>query len=457
MSESDLAIRGGVVVSARGRARLDVHIADGLVVHVGPGGPPARRSIDASGLMVLPGMVDTHVHLMDPGDTSREDFPTGTAAAAARGVTTIVEHTHSHPVRTVAEMQAKLDHLRGRAQVDFGLAAHAWPGHFTETAELFRAGITFFKVFTCTTHGVPGLDTAQLREAFDHMAVAGAPALVHCEDGPLTDLAEHTLREAGRNDNGLLPEWRNREAELVAVQLVTLLARLTGTRVTVAHVSNPEVARIIAAARVAGADVVGEACPQYFLLREDEVLEQGTLRKFTPPARSRSAADEDEMWDLLRTGVLHHVSTDHAPSTLEQKNAGDIWDAHFGLPGLDTTLPLLLDAAARGRLGLEDIVRVYAERPAARYRLRNKGHLGVGADADLVLVDPSSSWTVRRQDVISRAGWSPYEGRRIQGSVVATFLRGQKVAGEGRCEDLRSGVFVPGPGATAGTDPLFRS
>lgn len=449
MADADLAIRGGTLVTGSGMVRLDLNVRGGRIVHIGDRGGRASTEVDASGLLVLPGMVDTHVHLMDPGDPSREDFPTGTAAAAARGVTTIVEHTHGCPVRTTAGLRDKRAYLQGRANVDFGLAAHIWPEHVDEIPRLYSAGVVFFKAFTCTTHGVPGLDTARLLSALRRLSSVNAPALVHCEDERITEEAERALRAAGRADNGVIPQWRCREAELVATQTTLLLAGLTGARVTIAHVSSAMVAELVTEARAKGADVVAEACPQYFLLREHEVLELGGLRKFTPPARSRSTAEEGAMWDLLRRGVLHHVSTDHAPATREQKTSGDIWSVHFGLPGLDTTLPLLLDAAARGRLGYEDVVRVYAERPAARYGLApRKGRLAVGADADVVLVDPRSDWTVRDEDVISKAGWSPYAGRRLQGRVVATFLRGREVARDGTCHGERGGEFIPGAGAS---------
>ncbi|HZD80451.1 MAG TPA: dihydroorotase family protein, partial [Actinomycetota bacterium] len=388
MSEFDLGIHGATVVGPSRRARLHLYVHQGRVAAVSPERRDAATTVDATGLYLLPGMVDTHVHLMDPGATEREDFPTGTAAAAVHGVTTIVEHTHGHPVRTVQELERKRWHLRSRSHVDYGLAAHVWPDQIGRLGELWAAGVAFFKIFTCTTHGVPGLDAAHLLAALEDLARAGAAALIHCEDDTITGEAERALRKAGRDDGAVLLQWRSREAELVATQVAALLSGITGAHATIAHVSHPAVADRIAAERAAGADVAAEACPQYFLLREDEVLEKGAFRKFTPPARARTDADEDAMWDRLRSGVLTHVSTDHAPATRQQKAQG-IWEAAFGLPGLDTTLPLLIDAALRGKLALEDVVRAYAEGPARRYGLwPRKGTLAPGADADLVLVDP---------------------------------------------------------------------
>lgn len=448
MAEFDLAFVGGTVVRPEGRARLHVYVRDGRVAAVTPDRLDADRHVDATGLLVLPGMVDTHVHLMDPGAPDREDFPTGTAAAAARGVTTIVEHTHGHPIRTPEELREKQAHLVGRANVDYGLAAHVWPDRIDRLAELWGAGITFFKIFTCTTHGVPGLDPARLLAALETLAAVGGPCLVHAEDESLTGQAERLLREAGRDDAAVLTEWRSREAELVAAGVTCLLVERTGARASLAHVSHPRIAEVVADTRRRGVAIGAEACPQYFLLREHEVLDHAGFRKFTPPARARTDADEDAMWRLLRQGLLTHLSTDHAPATASQKQDGSIWDVHFGLPGLDTTLPLMLDAALRGRISLEDLVLRYAKQPARWYGLhRRKGHLGPGADADVVLVDPTATATIADADVISKAGWTPYAGREARGRILGTWLRGERVAEEGVPVRATTGEFLPGPGA----------
>lgn len=448
MPTLDLLISGGTVVTSSGRRRADVAVRDGRVVAVGRLDADAARVVDAGGLLVLPGGVDSHVHLMDPGDIEREDFPTGTRAAAAAGTTTIVEHSHGAPVRTVADLDTKVSYLTGRSNVDYALAAHAWPGEAGSVAGLWRAGVAFFKVFTCTTHGIPGHGAAALRGHLRATADAGAVSLVHCEDESLTEDAEALLRADGRDDGGLLPEWRDRDAEVVAAVVTALLARRSGARLTIAHVSHPEVAEYLAGERRRGARIWAETCPQYLLLREDEVVEHATFRKFTPPARARSDADEAAMWQLLRDGVLTHVSSDHAPATRDQKT-GSMWDVHFGLPGLDTTMPALLDAAARQHLAYEDVARLYAEVPARVYGLwPRKGAVAPGFDADLALVDPDVEWELRDASVLSKAGWTPYDGRRVTGRVIRTYLRGRLVAQDGRPADDRTGRFVPGLGRT---------
>jgi allantoinase len=445
----DLIVKGGLVVTPEGRQRADLAVSEGRIVAIGDL-PASGKVIDAGGLIVLPGMVDTHVHLMDPGPTEREDFPTGTAAASARGVTTIVEHTHAWPVRGPESLAEKLGHLEGRSNVDYALAAHLWPEDVGGMETLWQAGVAFFKIFTCATHGVPAVEGDDLLTALDTLSSFGGAALVHCEDEELTSIAEARLRSEGRTDPGLLSIWRSREAELAAIAAVTDLARVTGARVTVAHVSSPAGAAIVAEARRRGADVVAEACPQYLALDEDEVEEHGALRKFTPPARVRTDQERESMWDAVRSGAFSHFSTDHAPSTLAQKSDGDIWTAPFGLPGIDTTFPFLFDAALTGRIQLETLTDLYSRAPARHYRLQGKGSLAPGFDADFVLVDPEARWEVRDEDIISKAGWSPYSGRVFQGVVVATYLRGIEIAQAGRPADMRLGRFTPGPGATAG-------
>jgi dihydroorotase (multifunctional complex type) len=450
MAEVDLLITGGTIVTPAGRRAAAVAVRAGQIVALDDPGLTAAQTVDATGLLLLPGGVDTHVHLMDPGSTEREDFPSGTRAAAAAGVTTIIEHSHGRPVRTVADLDAKKDYLSGRANVDYGLAAHAWPGQRAEVPRLWQAGVSFFKVFTCTTHGVPAHSAAALQEHLTATADIGAVSLIHCEDESITESAETLLRSQGRSDGGLIPQWRSRGAEVVASAVAALLTRRTGARVAVAHVSHPEVAQYLSGERSRGARISAESCPQYLLLRENESLTNGPFRKFTPPARARHDADEADMWRLLRDGQLTHISSDHAPSTAGQKTAGDIWDVHFGLPGLDTTMPVLLDAAARGCLSYEDVARLYSETPARIYGLwGRKGQIAPGFDADLALVDPAARWELRDELVLSKAGWTPYHGRAVTGRVVRTYLRGQLISTDGRPADQRTGRFLPGPGGGA--------
>lgn len=437
----DLGIEGGEVITSRGRARINVYVANERIALVCTARQQANRLVDASGLLVMPGMVDAHVHFMDPGDNSREDFPTGSAAAARSGVTTVIEHTHAAPVISASDLAEKREYLRLRSVIDFGLAAHAWPDRIAEVPGVWHAGAAFVKAFSCSTHGIPAFEPAAMQRLFEQIARADAVCLVHAEDDSMTATAEQELRASGRDDGGIVPAWRNRDAELTALGVTKTCAKTTGARVAAAHVSHP-------AALEAADGLVIESCPQYLLLREAEVLDLGPFRKFTPPARARGAHDLEAMWRALADGRIHYISSDHAPSTAAQKTAGSIWDVHFGLPGVDTTLSVLLDGAHAEHISYERVVEAYSEAPARLYGMwPAKGSLEPGSDADLVLVDPAARWTVSNGDVLSKAGWSPFAGRTLTGRAVATYSRGQVVAERGELvAEPGHGRFVPGAG-----------
>ena len=428
----DCEIANATLLEPKGRYRGTIAISGERVVGIleEPSGN-AARTIDAEGLVALPGMVDQHVHFMDPGDNAREDFIRGSSAAAVGGVTTVVEHTHSNPVLTAEDLREKREYLKDRSVIDFGLMAHVFPDTIKHVPDLWEDGVAIFKAFTCTTHGVPGLLPDDLLRLFRSLFEAGARGLVHCEDEFITEDNEERLHAALRKDYGVIPEWRSTEAELVAVNTVALLARLTGANITVAHASQPEVIDLVRRERELGATLSIESCPQYFYINSSEVREYGPTRKFTPPARDAPAGEL--MWKRLARGQIDLISTDHAPSTLDQKFASDIWGCPFGLPGVETTLTMLLDAVAEGKLTLQRLVQTYSEAPARLLGLYpRKGALRIGSDADVVLVDTEQEHVLSNDNIVSKAGWTPFDGRRVKGRAVMTMLRGQVVAENGK-------------------------
>lgn len=424
----DCEITNAMIVEPRGRYRGTISISGEKVADIlaEPSGN-AVRTIDAEGLVALPGMVDQHVHFMDPGDTTREDFIHGSGAAAVGGVTMVVEHTHSNPVLTAEDLREKREYLKDRSVIDFGLMAHVFPDTIKHVPDLWEDGVAMFKAFTCTTHGVPGLLPDDLLRLFRSLYDTGARALVHCEDEFIIEDNEERLRAALREDYGVIPEWRSTEAELVAVNTVALLARLTGANLTIAHASQPGVIDLVRRERELGAGLNIESCPQYFYLDADDVREHGPTRKFTPPAREVPAGEL--MWERLAGGEIDVISTDHAPSTLDQKFGSDIWDCPFGLPGVETTLIMLLNAVAEEKLTLERLVQTYSETPARLLGLYpRKGAIRVGSDADVVLVNTEQEHALSNENIVSKAGWTPFDGRRVKGQPVMTMLRGQVVA-----------------------------
>lgn len=432
MTEVDLVIKNGRIITADGEFRGDVYIKAGKIAGLGHLGLQAQNSVDASGLMVMPGMFESHAHMMDPAETGREDMPSGTAAAAAQGVTALIEHSHCTAVHSGAEFRDKRDYLKNRSVVDFGIGAHFPTESIDHVGEALQEGAAFIKVMTCTTHGIKGVTTGDLHEAMSRYGKTNIPFLIHAEDEGLTSAAERKLRAASRQDGGLISEWRSLLAETVAAQNVAAIAEATGALTVFAHCSHPDIFRIAQAARQRGARMWTEACPQYFALKEDEVSTYGALRKFTPPNRIRSDDDVNALWACI--GDRTYFASDHAPSTLSQKTGGSIWAAPFGLPGVDTTFRFLLDAAAKGRMSYPMLVDLYSRRPAMLYGYYpRKGTFSPGADADIVLVDPDAVYEMTDHMVISRAGWTPYAGRIFRGRTKCVYLRGKKIAENGTC------------------------
>ena len=458
----DLAIRGGEVWSGQGSERVDLLIDAGTVVGRVADGEArdpksreqARRTIDASGLAVLPGVIDGHVHIPDPDLPHREDFISGTAAAASNGTTMLIEHHHSLPVKDAAFLREKAAMMQGRSHIDFGFLAHAHPDNLDQLAELWQAGIYGFKVFTCALHGAPAVLSEVMLELFQRVAAFDGHCLVHCEDDRLTAANEARLRAQGRRDGAAITDWRSLEAELLAVSTTTLLARLTGVRITVAHVSHPAVLDLIARERAAGASILAESCPHYFYLTADDVAARGPWAKFTPPARTAESAAE--MWRRLAAGDVDLISADHAPATRDEKRPGeaDIWDCPFGIPGVETTLPLMLNGVAERRLDLPTIVRAMSETPAKLYGLYpRKGSLALGADADLVLADLQTPRQLRDADVRARVGWTPYDGRTIRGTPRFTIGRGRVLFEDGQVvAEPGWGRYLPRPGSAAASE-----
>ncbi len=442
----DLGIIGGTIIFPDKKVQSNIYIKNSQIAFLSEKRLALKKEINASGLLIFPGMIDTHVHFMDPGDPSREDFPSGSQAAVQNGVTTVIEHTHGWPIKTVADLEKKKAHLNGRSCVDYALGAHVWPGLFENIKDLWSAGIVMFKIFTCTTHGIPGIYGSELKKALEQIEKVNGLALIHAEDENMSKWQFDALKKKKRNDPGVITEWRSRLGEEVAISSVVLIARDTQTKVVIAHASSPEVIKIIKCLRDSSKIFI-ETCPQYLFLLEQEIMEKGALRKFTPPARARSEDDINRMWIALKDGSIDLISSDHAPSTIEQKIKNSIWDAPFGLPGIDTTFPIMLNAALENKISLELLSKVYSTTPSKIYGLfPRKGNLDVGADADLVIVDPSGTRKIKNESIISKSGWTPFEGFELKGRVLYTFIRGNCIVEDGVFLNRFNGKFIPGPG-----------
>jgi len=439
--KADLAIINGLLVDSRSIYPGVLYVHEGKIAGITRDlENQAQKVIDAQGLYILPGAVDGHVHMMDPGYTDREDFTTGTRAAARGGVTTVIDHHRTVPqVFGAAELIEKRNYLENRAVVDFGLLGGLSLTNLKALRGMWEAGALGFKGFTCALHEADALLSGNLMEILDEIRRFDGIALFHCEDDSLLKKKEEQLRKQGRKDPLSVSEWRSPEAEELAVRNLIYAAEKTGARVAVAHTSLPSLVLEQAAARARGISLYTETCAQYLYLTEEDLKAKGPFAKFTPPPRK--TGEVEKMRWCLAQGLIDMVNSDHCPYPYADKEAGvkDIWQAPFGIPGVETATLILLDLVSRGLLTLPQVAYFRSERPAMIYGLTGqKGSLRLGCDADLILVDLKRKVRFDNAQVVSKCGWTPYHGREVTGDVVMTMVRGKVV--------MEGGKVTGGPG-----------
>jgi dihydroorotase (multifunctional complex type) len=442
----DLAVINGLLVDSHHIYPAVLSIDQGKIIGITRSlENHPKEVIDAAGRYVLPGAVDGHVHMMDPGYPEREDFIAGTQAAARGGVTTVIDHHRTVPqVFRAKELIEKRVYLEKRAVVDFGLLGGLSLTNSKALRGLWEAGALGFKGFTCELHGAEALLCGNLIEILGEIRQFDGIALFHCEEDSLLKKKEEQLRNQGRIDPLLVSEWRSPEAEEMAVRTVIYAAQHTGARVAVAHTSLPSLVLELAQARVHGITIYTETCPHYLYLTEKDLEKDGPFVKFTPPPRKKEVV-EGMGW-CLDQGLIDMVNSDHCPYPLAEKEAGlkDIWKAPFGIPGVETATPLLLDGVAAGKWTLPRVVEVRSEKPAVIYGIAGqKGFLKVGYDADLIFVDMKIKRVFENKRIVSKCGWTPYHGRGTTGDIVLTMVRGQVTMRDGKViGEPGSGKFV---------------
>ena len=425
MTGFDLIIHGGHVVTPAGVLAIDIGVKAGKIAAIGQLYPDqGNDAIDATGLFVLPGIIDTQVHFREPGATHKEDLNTGTRAAVLGGVTSVFEMPNTNPLTlTQADLQAKFDLAKGRAWCDHAFFIGGAAENADRLHELERLpGCAGVKVFMGSSTGNllveddPTLERI-VRNGTRRMAV-------HAEDEPRLKERKHIADEAAHPRAH--PVWRDETVCLKATQRVVGLARKYGRRVHVLHVTTAEEMEFLSQNK----DIVTvEVTPNHLTLVAPDCYEKlGTRAQMNPPVREQR--HQNGLWRAIAEGVVDVVGSDHAPHTLEEK-AKTYPASPSGMPGVQTTLPLLLTAAYHGKMSLERVVDLLCHGPQRIYQIAGKGRIARGYDADFALVDLQAWRELKDEDMGSKVGWTPFAGSRVCGVPKVTIVRGNVVMRDG--------------------------
>ena len=420
------------VVTSEGLREAGVHVRGGVILEiVDPAKLPAGIPVEDLGdLVLMPGLVDTHVHINEPGRTEWEGFVTATKSAAAGGVTTLVDMPlNSSPVTTTMEaFRQKVSASNGKLFVDCGFYAGLIPGNTIELQHLVTDGVLGVKVFLADSglDEFPKASEHDLRKAVGFIAASGLPLLVHAElAGEIKDpWPEHS---DGRSYRAYLAS-RPRVWEHDAIELMIRLCREFNCRTHIVHLSSADELPGLEKARSSGLPLTVETCPHYLYFCSEEIADGDTRFKCAPPIREQES--RERLWDGLKRGVIDCIVSDHSPCTpsLKLLSEGDFRKAWGGIASLQFGLPIVWTAARQRGFSITDIAEWMSRRPAQLVGLQDrKGAITPGHDADMVVWDPDASFVVRAADIQHRHPTTPYEGEELRGTIVATYLRGDKI------------------------------
>jgi allantoinase len=435
------AITGGTLVTDYGVFRADLVVEDGRIAEIARDEvvPASDEVIDASGLHILPGAIDPHAHFEDPGHTEREDFTTGTMAAAAGGITTVIEHPLTYPAVTTAELyRQKREMAKQKAVVDFGLWGALTKPSLPEMRAQWEEGAGGFKAFMPFSEpAYPHVEDAEFLAGMREVASFDGLVLVHAENDSLLRANLARLEAEGRRDPLAHHESREPLVEEEAVNRALYLAAHAGVRIQIVHVSSPVSADHVRQAKANGVPASMEVCPHHLLLDLDDLVRLGPYGRCAPALRERSLVER--LWGHVLDGTADSLVSDHCAYTIEEKEPGweDIFAAPLGCQVMQETVPLVLDEAIHRRgMPLEAFAR-FSSTNAARVTRRypRKGTILPGSDADLAMYDLDADWVVdAKGQQFSKNPWSPFDGRRCRCRVVRTLVRGETVYAAGEIE-----------------------
>ena len=392
--------------------------------------PQADEKIDLKNLLVLPGLIDEHVHLRDEGKAYKEDFESGSAAAAAGGFTTVLDMPNNDPVTmSVGTLRNRMGEAQRKILVDVGFYSE-FPKKLPEIPDIVGQGAVGFKLFMgCQIGGLDIDDDQALQEAFKEVAKLNLPVAVHAEDRALLAANEQKLKQAKKSGTPDFLRAHTETVELKSIQRLLKISEQTDVRLHFCHVSTEEGLNAIAEAKKSGRKVTCEVTPNHLLLSSDDLKRYGQMAIMAPPLRDRSHVDA--LWKGMENGSVDTLGSDHAPHAQNEKSASSVWDVKVGVPGLETTLPLILTLVKKNRLTITQAVQLLAEKPAEIFGLKDRGFLEQGKNADLTIVDFNQQFKIVASKFKSKAKFSPYDGWDVQGKVVKTIVNGQLIFDEG--------------------------
>lgn len=444
----DLLIKNGQVVTESGLQRVDLLIKDGKIAQIGKCdcSDEVTKEFDAKGQYVLPGFIDPHVHLNDPGLTNSEDFYTGTSAAAAGGITTVLEHPLTFPLPdNLKAFHEKKEIAQSKAVINFGLFGACSEKNQAEMKKMLENGAIAFKTFLTYSPEIPSLDDGQLLERMEFLSEYSTVLAIHCENNDIVDYCTEKMQAEGRVKPEDYPDGRPEIAELEAVARMCLFAQKTGCRVNIAHCTLKSAVDVVQETKKLGADLSVETCPQYLILNRSMLPELGVFGICNPPLRQEERVEE--LWNCIFDGKIDWICSDHATYTIEEKMAGkdDIFKTPAGVTSLELCYQLFFSEGVIKRgLSLEKFVELTSTNAAKRYHLYpKKGTIAVGADADFAILNPDEVWTVEDKNLKQMIKWSPYDGMRVNGRVTGTIVNGAEVYdGKDILAEKGSGTFV---------------
>ena len=392
--------------------------------------PNADQKTNLKNLLVLPGLIDEHVHLRDEGKAYKEDFQTGTAAAAAGGFTTVLDMPNNEPVTMSAEtLGNRMEIARRKILVNVGFYSE-FPRKLDEAKDIVSQGAVGFKLFMGSQIGGLNIDDDQaLKDAFTEIFELNVPIAMHAEDKALLTMNQEKSIQAKKSDIIDFQQAHSETVELRAVDRVLKISSAIGVQLHFCHISTEESLKIIEDAKKSGRKVTCEVTPNHLLLTTDNLNYYGQMLIMAPPVRNKKQVEL--IWKGLEAGWIDTLGSDHAPHAFREKSASSVWEVKVGVPGLETTLPLILTMVRKNRLSLAQAVQLLAEKPSEIFGFNDRGRLEQGKKADLTVVDFNFKFKIDSSKFKSKAKYSPYNGWEVQGKPVKTYVNGLLVFDEG--------------------------